>query len=152
ADAGAKNEHESTSTKHEHEHEHEGTSTRTKRERDDTSTGTTHEHDDTSTSASASTGTNAAVTRPTGLVELTSAAADIRVQLRYATADNVMGRPLYRFTACWVLPDLARRLANAQRTLVKHGLGLLVWDCYRPHSVQWELWRAFPKPGYVGDP
>jgi D-alanyl-D-alanine dipeptidase len=73
--------------------------------------------------------------------------------LKYASADNITGAPLYPAgTTCWLRPELAKRLSAAARLLAKGGFGLIVFDCYRPWSVQVRLWSVCPKPGLVADP
>jgi D-alanyl-D-alanine dipeptidase len=47
---------------------------------------------------------------------------------------------------------VAERLARAAVRLRAEGYRLLVWDCYRPRSVQRELWRVAPRKGVVADP
>jgi zinc D-Ala-D-Ala dipeptidase len=75
------------------------------------------------------------------------------VDLRYATKHNFLGRAVYPKDArCLLLPDTAERLAQAARLLSAQGYRLKVYDCYRPLAVQWQMWKLFPKPGYVADP
>lgn len=78
---------------------------------------------------------------------------DAVVDLRYATADNFMGKAVYPPDArCLLLEPSLRRLEVAAATLRAQGYRLRLYDCYRPHAVQWELWKVLPKPGYVADP
>jgi len=87
------------------------------------------------------------------LVDVAEVVPDAIVELRYATADNFLGRAVYPAGArCLLRAPVAARLARAAARLRPHGLRLLVWDCYRPVSVQREMWRLFPRPGYVADP
>src|SRR6185503_17813597 len=73
--------------------------------------------------------------------------------LRYATPDNFLKRAVYPKSArCLLLPQTADRLAVAAKALAGQGFRLKVYDCYRPRAVQWEMWKLFPKPGYVADP
>jgi D-alanyl-D-alanine dipeptidase len=89
---------------------------------------------------------------PLDLVEVRRIAPGIRVDLRYATADNVFGRRLYQRPRCLLRRAVAERLARVQRRLARHGYGLKIWDAYRPRSVQRVMWRIHPRGGYVGDP
>ena len=41
---------------------------------------------------------------------------------------------------------------NHQNQLKKEGLGLKMFDCYRPRPIQWKLWKKVPDPRYVADP
>ena len=93
------------------------------------------------------------VAAPEPLVEGTSVVPDLIVDLRYATADNFMKQKVYPDNAkCLLLQSAATKLQVAAKTLKAKGYRLKVWDCYRPLSVQFLLWKVFPKPGYVADP
>ena len=90
---------------------------------------------------------------PGPLVEARGVVKDLAVDLRYATRDNFLGRQVYPDGArCLLLPETAERLARAAAQLRARGLRLKVYDCYRPRAVQWEMWKLFPRPGYVADP
>jgi D-alanyl-D-alanine dipeptidase len=90
---------------------------------------------------------------PTALVDAARAVPGAVVDLRYATPANLAGRPLYPADArCLLLPRVAERLARAAERLRPAGLRLRLWDCYRPLSVQRELWRLVPRKGFVADP
>lgn len=87
------------------------------------------------------------------LVEARSQVKDLVVDLRYATKDNFLKRAVYPADArCLLLPQAAERLAQAARLLRAQGFRLKVYDCYRPRAVQWEMWKLYPRPGYVADP
>lgn len=87
------------------------------------------------------------------LVDATAVVPDLLVDLRYATADNFLHKQVYPASArCLLREESARRLAKAAEALKKQGYRLKVYDCYRPLSVQWEMWKVFPQPGYVADP
>ncbi|MBL8940864.1 MAG: D-alanyl-D-alanine dipeptidase, partial [Archangium sp.] len=87
------------------------------------------------------------------LVEVVTRIPDAVVDLRYATADNFMGKAVYPPEArCLLLEKSAKQLEAAAKALREQGFRLRLYDCYRPHHVQWELWKVLPKPGYVADP
>ena len=48
--------------------------------------------------------------------------------------------------------DAARALQRVQRDLQKRGLGLKVWDAYRPLSVQQKMWNLIRDERYVSNP
>ncbi len=90
---------------------------------------------------------------PEPLIDATSVVPDLVVELRYATADNFLERKVYPDEArCLLRKSAAERLAKAAESLRARGFRLKVYDCYRPRSVQWEMWKILPKPGYVADP
>lgn len=68
------------------------------------------------------------------LVRITDQAPGIREDVRYATPDNFTGAPLPGYEAAVALlrPAAADALARVQGRLAARGLGLLVWDAYRP--------------------
>ncbi|HEY7726069.1 MAG TPA: M15 family metallopeptidase [Anaeromyxobacteraceae bacterium] len=86
------------------------------------------------------------------LVDAAAVVPGAVLDLRYATARNVTGRPLYPAARCLLLGTVAERLARAEADLEARGFRLLLWDCYRPPSAQAALWRALPDPRWVADP
>jgi zinc D-Ala-D-Ala dipeptidase len=77
------------------------------------------------------------------------------VQLRYATKDNFLDHDIYRAAGidrCWARPELAAALSKARAELEAAGLKLVLWDCYRPMSVQREMWKLVPDERYVANP
>ena len=87
------------------------------------------------------------------LVDATTLVDDLLVELRYATSENFLHRPLYPKAArCLLRESAARKLGVAARLLRQQGFRLRIYDCYRPLSVQWQMWKAYPRLGYVADP
>ena len=86
------------------------------------------------------------------LVELVHIAPTVRLDLRYATVNNFTHHAVYPHARCLLRSSVAERLARVQATLAQEGLGLKVFDCYRPLSVQRQLWALVPDPRYVADP
>src|SRR4051794_39450609 len=77
----------------------------------------------------------------------------ISVELRYATARNGVGRAVYpRGARCLLRRGTAERLCRVQHRLERGGLGLKVWDAYRPLSAQRALWEICPDPRFVAPP
>lgn len=71
------------------------------------------------------------------LVPLARWAPAVQQDMRYFGRDNFMGRPVagYEAPACWLSQPAAAALAAAQAELVPLGLGLKVFDCYRPQRA-----------------
>ncbi|MBC7186394.1 MAG: M15 family metallopeptidase [Calditrichaeota bacterium] len=91
-------------------------------------------------------------TPSTDLVDIRGLDSTIVVDLKYATADNFVGDTLYAANVCFLRRPTAERLVRVQRRLREAGLGLKVYDCYRPLSVQWRMWELVPDTRYVADP
>ena len=85
-------------------------------------------------------------------VEVTSVDSTIVIDLRYATPDNFTGQVLYETPRCFLRKSVAERLARVQKKLQKQGLGLKIWDGYRPLSVQKKMWAIVPDSRYVANP
>lgn len=63
-----------------------------------------------------------------------------------------MKEVLYPQARCVLRPEVAAALSRVQDALEKKGLGLKVFDAYRPLSVQKKMWARFPVEGYVANP
>ena len=74
------------------------------------------------------------------------------LDIRYATSRNVARKPLYPVSRCALRNSVARRLQLAARRIESKGLRIKLFDCYRPHSVQKELWAIMPDERYVASP
>ena len=75
---------------------------------------------------------------PHELCYLDEVAPTIKVDLKYCGYDNFVGRPIDGYTTgrrAILRKDAAAALAKAQKQLEAKGLGLLVWDAYRPHRA-----------------
>ncbi len=88
----------------------------------------------------------------TQLVDVTKVIPNIKTDIMYATDRNFTGKVIYKAPKCYLLQQVAEQLAKVQKELNEVGLGLLVWDAYRPLPAQWRLWNVCPGPRYVGDP
>lgn len=72
---------------------------------------------------------------PAQLCYLDEVAPLVRVDLKYCGTDNFVGRPIDGYTTgqrAVLRKDTALALKKASESLAKEGLGLLVWDAYRP--------------------
>ncbi|MEO7731947.1 MAG: M15 family metallopeptidase [Kofleriaceae bacterium] len=90
--------------------------------------------------------------RADDLIDIAAVIPDAVIDIRYATADNFTGKVLYPVARCKLRRAVAARLAKAATALRAQDRRLVLWDCYRPRSIQQELWRRVPDPRYVADP
>lgn len=83
------------------------------------------------------------VMRQFDLVDARTAIPGISIDLRYATAENVAGRPLYpKGMPCLLRRETAEKLKAAQALLRPQGYGIRIWDGYRSPEVQEVLHQA----------
>jgi len=88
------------------------------------------------------------------LVDLATLGPGLRFDLRYATADNVFGAPLYEKARALLQRPAAEAFGRIVSALKTEGFGPLVFDAYRPWSVTWMMWEATPEAlrEFVADP
>ncbi|AFY80082.1 M15 family metallopeptidase [Oscillatoria acuminata] len=86
------------------------------------------------------------------LVDIQEINPDITLDIRYATANNFLNVQLYSVPRCLLRTSVAQKLSLVQEQLQPMGLGLKIFDCYRPLSVTRKMWEALPDPRYVANP
>lgn len=86
------------------------------------------------------------------LVDLAAVDPRLVLHLSYGTEDNFVGEVLYPEPRALLRASAAARLVEVLDRLEPRGLGLLVYDAYRPHAVQRRMWELLPDPDYVADP
>ena len=89
---------------------------------------------------------------PHELVPLETVQPPCLAEVRYATRHNFTGEVLYPLPRVFLHRDTASALARVQRDLQKRGLGLKVWDAYRPLSAQRKMWNLIRDERYVSNP
>ncbi|MDC8907941.1 D-alanyl-D-alanine dipeptidase, partial [Citrobacter freundii] len=85
------------------------------------------------------------------LVDLSVIFPSLHIDLKYATADNITGAPIYREARCLLHTEAVTALAKSISIAQLAGLSLVVYDAYRPQQAQAILWNACPDPQYVVD-
>ncbi len=92
--------------------------------------------------------------RKPDLVELTRLDPSIKLDIHYASSNNFLGVPLYEEARAFMERPAAEAVARVNRKLHEQGLGLLVFDAYRPWYVTKIFWDATPVKDheYVADP
>ncbi len=95
-----------------------------------------------------------ALAESTDLVELVKIDPALRLDIRYATSNNFLGFAVYPEARAFLRREAAVALVEVRRELEKDGLGLLILDAYRPHSVTQLMWDRTPvaQRAYVADP
>lgn len=86
------------------------------------------------------------------LVEIAPPAFDVTVDIRYATADNFTGKPVYSAAKCYLHEEAAEALQKAISLAKQMGYGIRVFDAFRPSEAQFKLWEHTPDPDFLADP
>jgi D-alanyl-D-alanine dipeptidase len=92
--------------------------------------------------------------RQPDLVEPAQLDPAIHLDIRYASANNFLGTPVYTQPRAFLQRQAAMALIRALHALEQLGYGLLIHDGYRPWSVTKIFWEATPPEGriFVADP
>jgi D-alanyl-D-alanine dipeptidase len=88
------------------------------------------------------------------LVELVKLDPTIKLDIRYATKNNFLGKAVYTQPRAFLQRPAAEALVRINQSLRKEGYGLVVFDGYRPWSVTKVFWDVTPadKKIFVADP
>jgi D-alanyl-D-alanine dipeptidase len=92
--------------------------------------------------------------RDTDLVELVKLDPTIKLDIRYATKNNFLGKPVYKQARAFLQRPAAEALMRVNQKLRGQGFGLVVFDGYRPWTVTKAFWDATPEDRkiFVADP
>ena len=92
--------------------------------------------------------------RAPDLVEIVKLDPTIRLDIRYATKNNFLGKRVYSEPRAFLQRPAAEALGRINQVLRKQGFGLIIFDGYRPWSVTKVFWDATAedKKIFVADP
>ena len=86
------------------------------------------------------------------LIEILPETHGVEILIKYATADNFTGKPIYHRAACYLHPEAENLLRKAVTLAEALSLKLRVFDAFRPSEAQWVLWEHSPNPDFLADP
>ena len=93
-------------------------------------------------------------TREADLIELIKLDNTIKLDIRYARTDNFVGKIVYTEARAFLQRPAAGSVVRVHRKLREKGLGLVIFDGYRPWSVTKLFWEVTPedKRKFVANP
>ena len=81
---------------------------------------------------------------PESFIDLKKVVPNLIVDLRYSTTNNFMGKPIDGYITKRAIGtiEMADKLKIAQKTFNSYGLGIKIFDAYRPqkavnHFIRW---------------
>jgi len=80
--------------------------------------------------------------REARLVELITLDPSIKLDIRYATENNFVGKKVYPEARAFLQKPAAKALVKVHQKLKKQGLGLVIFDGYRPWSITKLFWEV----------
>jgi len=69
------------------------------------------------------------------LINIATAIPSAQFDIKYATDDNFVGQAVYSSAKAFARKPVVEALGNIQEELKKSGLGLKIFDAYRPYAV-----------------
>ncbi len=78
------------------------------------------------------------------LVELIRLDSTIHLDIHYAREDNFMKRRMYDTARAFLQRPAAEAVVRVQKKLRAQGIGLVIFDAYRPWSVTKQFWDETP--------
>ncbi|MEO6233260.1 MAG: M15 family metallopeptidase [Ferruginibacter sp.] len=87
------------------------------------------------------------------MIDLKKTINGIAFDLRYATNNNFMGVKLYpTITTTYLRNNAALALDSIQSELYQKGLGIKIFDAYRPYSITEKMWELVKDDRYAANP
>lgn len=88
----------------------------------------------------------------TTFVKLKDYSSDFAYEMKYATDDNFLKAQVYDCAECYLRLKTVKALIMVNKTFLKKGYRIKLFDCYRPLDIQKKMWAIVPNPQYVANP
>lgn len=86
------------------------------------------------------------------LLNLEGLAPNLRKDVKYATTDNVTKQVLYSTPGVFLRKPAAEALKKIAEELALNGIGLVVYDAYRPYSITKKIWEFVLDEDFAASP
>ena len=86
------------------------------------------------------------------LVEIKKAIPGIKLDIRYATKNNFMKQVMYGQARAFARKPVVESLKKIQAELNKQGLGLKIFDGYRPYAITVAFYKKASDKNFVANP
>lgn len=86
------------------------------------------------------------------LVNLATWIPGILLDIRYATTNNFTGERIYHLPRAYARKPVAEALKKAQEEFKKQGMGIKVFDGYRPYKATIKFYEVYHDTTYVASP
>lgn len=86
------------------------------------------------------------------LVNLEKFIPGLVLDIRYATTNNFTGEKIYNLARAYARKPVAESLKKIQADLKKQGLGIKIYDGYRPYSATVKFYETYRDTTYVASP
>ncbi len=86
------------------------------------------------------------------LIDLEIFIPGIVLDIRYATVNNFTKEKIYTLRKAYARRPVAEALKNAQTEFAKQGVGIKIFDAYRPYSATVKFYEVYKDTTYVASP
>lgn len=86
------------------------------------------------------------------LIDLEQYIPSIVLDIRYATTNNFTGEKIYNLAKAYARKPVADAVKRAQIELQKQGLGIKIFDAYRPYKATVRFYEVYKDTTYVASP
>lgn len=86
------------------------------------------------------------------LIDLEKHIPALVLDIRYATTNNFTGEKIYNLAKAFARRPVADALKRAQEDLKAQGLGIKVFDAYRPYKATVKFYEVYGDTTYVASP
>jgi D-alanyl-D-alanine dipeptidase len=86
------------------------------------------------------------------LINLEKFIPGIVLDIRYATTNNFTGEKIYNLAAAYARRPVAEALKRAQVEFSRHGVGIKIYDAYRPYRATVKFYEVYRDTTYVASP
>jgi D-alanyl-D-alanine dipeptidase len=86
------------------------------------------------------------------LINLDGYVPGLVLDIRYATTNNFTGKKIYNMARAYARKPVADALKAAQAEFAKHGVGVKMYDAYRPYKATVMFYEVYHDTTYVASP
>jgi len=86
------------------------------------------------------------------LVDIKKVIPQIQLDIRYATTNNFTQHKMYKQARAFARLPVVMALKDVEDELKAKGLGLKIYDAYRPYAVTVHFYEVTPDTNFVADP
>ncbi|MEJ1238820.1 M15 family metallopeptidase [Chryseolinea sp. T2] len=86
------------------------------------------------------------------LINLEKFVPGLVLDIRYATTNNFTGEKIYNLARAYARKPVAEALMKIQADLKKQGLGIKIFDGYRPYKATVRFYEVYHDTTYVASP
>jgi D-alanyl-D-alanine dipeptidase len=86
------------------------------------------------------------------LIDLEKFVPGLAMDIRYATTNNFTGEKIYNMAKAYARKPVAVALKKIQEELKSKGLGIKIFDAYRPYKATVKFYEVYRDTTYVASP